>query len=128
MKRLIILSGCFVAAVIVACVVYALDVRSSNAITFTSSYTLTIGNSHPNPFKLNSVVMSFASIQTNTFDIYLTRQGGSIPQHIWSSEQGAYQTASWVPEGRGYNIKVGDVLFFTNSVAVQAELVYFYEL
>lgn len=113
---------------VTVCTVFALDVRKSTPITFTGSYTLVVGTSHPNPFKLNAVTMTFGSAQTNILDISVKRSGSSLFHNVFRAD-GTYTTAEWILDGRGINLMLGDTLFFTNSVNTeQVELIYDYEI
>ena len=122
----------YIAALLVLitiCTVYALDVRKSAPITFTGSYSLVVSTSHPNPFKLNAVTMSFEGPRYNSLDIYLTRNGSTLPHLIYTSGTSTYTTVEWILDGRGINLTLGDTLLFTNiAVQSQAELIYDYEI
>jgi len=105
---------------------YALDLRTSTPVAFTDSYTLTINDSHPHPFRLNSVVMTFDTAQVaNTFNVMFTRGVKDMGEIF--ADTGDYKTLTWVPE-QGLNFTTGDVLVFSNNVSAAATLTYNYEI
>jgi len=103
---------------------FALDVRTSAVISFTRFSDLTVANNFPHPFRLNSVSLTFASIQNNTFSIILTRTGSTFKLFEYT---GSYTNLTWIPE-QGLNFNLNDVLRFSNSVNTAATLIYNYEI
>lgn len=110
---------------IMALVLFALDIRTSTPVSFTDSYTLTVNSTHPNPFRLNSVIMAFPSAETNTLSVQLLRGTNDFGTIL--SDTGVYRTTTWIPI-QGLNLNVGDSLIFSNTASVVTSLTYNYEI
>ena len=125
MKKISI--GILIASFLVVGVALALDLRSSGKIDFTGHHDITVDADHPNPFRLNSVVMSFdLGPQTNTFKVML-RKGGAGNWVDLLTASGVYTNVGW--DGMTYDFHLNDVIRFTNSVNTKdAELIYDYEI
>lgn len=108
-----------------ALVLFALDIRTSTPVSFTDSYTLTVNSTHPNPFRLNSVIMAFPSAETNTLSVQLLRGTNDFGTIL--SDTGVYRTTTWIPI-QGLNLNVGDSLIFSNTASVVTSLTYNYEI
>jgi len=109
-----------------AIMVYALDLRRSPTYAFTSSVDVPITTVFKGyPFKLDSIVMSFATPQTAVFQVQLKR--GSEPFKTIYAASNTFTTVTWILEGT-FMATTNDTLRFTNNVAAPAEVFFNYQI